>query len=141
LKICEKNVNEHENIDFELGISIMTAILEADFLPALWYKIDANDCISLLKCLDGIVHSQVCPTYMKKTWSFMIELFREQVRQIDLSNESLLLHYTIQYWNILSEQNIPVTWLDLTMPLIGDQKINCRNSLKIRNNYQDHHKR
>ena len=121
LKHCEKNVNEHENIDFELGISIMTSILETDFLPCFWSNMDINDCISLLKCLDGVVHLQVCPSYMKKTWSFMIQLFQQQIQQIDLSSDSLILHYTIQYWNILSGHNIPVTWLELTIPLIGDQ--------------------
>ncbi|KAI8899567.1 spinocerebellar ataxia type 10 protein domain-containing protein [Globomyces pollinis-pini] len=104
LTICESNVDEIDNINFELGISIVTSIIELDALPIIWNSLSTADCndsdksgkLTLLKVLDGICHSTDKKQYQFekifiKTSTFLLNEMNTIINSI--SNSSFQLNH------------------------------------------------
>ncbi|KAJ3303011.1 Ataxin-10 [Kappamyces sp. JEL0829] len=121
LEICEKLVDHQQDLNFELGIAIITAVIEIDSLPLLYRALRGGDGpkVTLLKIMDGLCHASMeskTPFVYTNTSLFLIDLLDESIEHAVAEHQSsqdsgriasLKLYYILQFWKLVSEQPLP----------------------------------
>ncbi|KAJ3346312.1 Ataxin-10 [Kappamyces sp. JEL0680] len=121
LEICEKLVDHQQDLNFELGIAIITAVIEIDSLPLLYRALRGGDGpkVTLLKIMDGLCHASMeskTPFVYTNTSLFLIDLLDESIEHAVAEQQSsqdsgriasLKLYYILQFWKLVSEEPLP----------------------------------